>query len=361
MPAYFNPQSYFDSKYSSGATNSGSATSNPYTNPNSNPWGGSNAGSVGGYSPPGGYTDNYNPGYGGPPGWVNPNAGSAQYAGGMFPTAAGWQGGGYGNVPGHQGQSVTYNPYTGESDYLNNTSGLVIGHTNTGTGGPGTVSYIDPETGMKTINMSYLMRELGNLGLTGNEGYDPAQVTYSGGDAWSPSEINIPGAYGGYDYQQSPVDPSEVIASTQPLIDKQMNDRFAAAGNRAGKSGWAMSTGYTGDLGESAKWASDQNASLIAGLQYDAAKLASDQFQQQQLQAAANDFGAWSTHGGWDVNSQIAAQQLAYQKWARDQELKMQADLFNAGAQNQANSQNSSYDQQIMQQILGGVLGGGLF
>ena len=98
-------------------------------------------------------------------------------------------------VQGHQGQNLSYNPMNGQQQWLNSTQGLKFGNTNSGTGGTGTAWYIDPKTGMKTINMQYIMEMMGGMGGgQGGGGYQNYTPTAGPGGQVTPGQ-----GYGGFE------------------------------------------------------------------------------------------------------------------------------------------------------------------
>lgn len=311
-------------------------------NNNQGTYGGNNAG--GAYQNPGG-------GYKVPDYWSDTSSGEFDWKNRMRPDEANWSNG----APGHLGQTLSYNPQTGESSYVNSTQGVVLKDNNWGTGGTGTLTYKDPKTGLTVINQPMLQKFLGALGV--GAGGSASAATSEMPD-FNPYEIDTPADYEGYTFEQSPVDPSDVIAKSQYAIDENMDKDFALAGKQAGKSGWAMSTGYTNNLGDAARRASQDTGKLIAGYQYDAAKHASDQFQEQQLLKAAQDAAAWAKSGDWKMGSQMYTGDQTLQQFLAN----LDNNQFNAGQTNTVNMNNDALNAQseqarlaMLSQILGGL------
>lgn len=288
-------------------------------------------------------------------GWNNQSSQQNQWQGNFTPDQASW----VGNAPGHQGQSYAYNPMTGEAGWNNSTEGLVFGSGNSGTGGAGTAWYIDPTTGMKTVNMNYINKVMGNVsgGANGSQnlsyqGYTPSE--YEGGSV-------TPGAgYGGFDYDTigSGIDPSAVIAAQEYKLNEAMQGDFAKAGGRMGQSGFAMSTPYANSLGDASRKASQDRNAITLQYQYDAAQAQAARDLQQQMQAAQLDFGGWQTGYQGDLQSQMFNQGQNFDAWMAKNNWGMQNNQgqndFNIyNAQLQQGNQNNQ--QALMAAILGGM------
>ena len=201
-------------------------------------------------------------------GWNNQNSQQNQWQQGWSPDAASWSQG----APGHQGQNLSYNPQTGEQSWLNSTEGLRFGNTNSGPGGAvGQAWYIDPNTGMKTINMKYIMDMMGGMGggSKGGGGYQNYTPTEGPGGQVTPGQ-----GYGGFDYSAigSGIDPSAVIAAQEYKLNEAMQGDFSKAGGRMGQSGYAMSTPYANALGDASRKASQDRNAITLQYQYDAAQ-----------------------------------------------------------------------------------------
>ena len=258
---------------------------------NTNPWG--NPGGGGGQ---GATSGGWGGGGGGntpPPGWGNTNSQMYQWQQGFAPDQAAWNG----DAPGHQGQTYSYNPRTGQMGWVNSTEGL-------STSGGQDIWYIDPRTGMKTINpdaMQSLMG-MGGSGSSNQNGYQsftPSQ--YSGGG------VTPGGGYEGFDYGSigSGIDPSAVIAAQEPRLQEAMQADFSKAGGRMGQSGFAMSTPYANSLSEGSRKASSDRNAITMKYQYDAAQAQAQRDLAQQLQAGQNDYGAWQTGYQGDMQAQM--------------------------------------------------------
>ena len=310
------------------------------TNNNVGPYGGNNTNIFGSS-----YKNPFN-------GGINTNSDQAAYLGGFKPAAAGMVGG----TPGHLGQTLSYNPFTGQSEWVNSTEGLVIGSGNYGPGGKGTLTFKDPKTGMTTINQSVLTDFLGKLGVGGGGGGGITAAQSSGG-TFTPKELDPIDPFEQFQFQQQAVDPSDVIAKSQYAIDENMDKDFAMAGKQFGKTGWGMSTGYTNNLGNAARRASQDTGKLIAGYQYDAAKHASDQFQEQQMQQAAAAEKAWELEQTLNQQSGMFTGNQSFQDYLA----QMQNDQFNIGQTNTVNMHNQDIgvaDSQSQMQFLAQLLGG---
>ena len=298
------------------------------------------------------------PGQGG--GWGNTQSPMYDWQQGFAPGQASWQGA----APGHQGQGFSYNPQTGESGWVTDPTGLAFSG-----GGRGTnVSWIDPETGMRTVNPYAMQEMMGAMGGGGTQG-GPSAYQYQG---YSPSSYSgqdvTPGAgYGGYDYGStgSSVDPSAVIAAQEAGLQERMEGDMARAGGRAGQSGFAMSTPYMGELGEAARKASQDRTALTMKYQYGAAEAEAQRNQQQQMQAAQLGFGGWQTGYQGDLQSQMFNQGQGLNQWMAQNQMGMQGNQ----QMNQFNQQQSMFEQQqyanqqnqqnvLNQQLMASLMGG---
>ena len=92
--------------------------------------------------------------------------------------------------------------------------------------------------------------------------------------------------------------PGAAIEAAKPAITEQMNNNFAAAGQKFGNAGMGTSTPYAQALGGAARGASNDFASLAANLQYDAAN-----------QAANRQLQAYGLEGGWNQADRDRAMQ----------------------------------------------------
>jgi hypothetical protein len=233
-----------------------------------------------------------------------------------------------------------YNPDTGEQGWVNDPSGLAI------SGQGGMASWIDPVTGMRTINPGEIQKMFGMEGGGGQGG--GYQYQGGGGGNVTPGE-----GYQGFDYESigSGIDPSAVIAAQEYKLQEAMEGDMARAGGRAGASGFAMSTPYANQLGEAARSASADRNALTMQYQYDASQAQAQRDSAQQQQAAQLDFGGWQTGYGGDLQSQMFNQQQGFQEnQARNQ-------YGFANWQNQQNQQNqqNNMNQQLMAQLMGGL------
>ena len=280
------------------------------------------------------------------PSWNNQSSQFNQWQNNWAPDEASWSGG----APGHQGQNLSYNPQTGEQSWLNSSEGLRFGNTNSGPGGTGTAWYIDPKTGMKTINMDYIQGIMGGMfgqgsGGGGYQSYSPSD--YQGGQV-TPGQ-----GYGGFDYSSigSGIDPSAVIAAQEYKLNEAMQGDFAKAGGRMGQSGFAMSTPYANSLGDASRKASQDRNAMTLQYQYDAAQQQAQRDLAQQLQAGQQDFGGWQQQYQGDLQSQMFNQGQNFDQWMAQNQWGMQD---NQG-QNNWNQDQNSQQQQLMAMILGGM------
>ena len=327
-------------QYSTGGQFGGSPYNNPQMNQAKPPqWGGFS-------------------GYGQAPqagqGWGNTASPNYQWQQNWRPDQAAWIGG----TPGRQGQTLSYNPQTGEQEWVNDPSGLSFGmgagHTSAGTG---QVSWIDPTTGQRMIDPLAIQNAFGlsGGGASGGANYQ----SYSGSPYSGGGDVTPGAGWGGYDYQQSSVDPSAVIAAQEPRLQEQMKADMAQAGARAGQSGFAMSTPYMGQLGEAARKAAQDRNALTMQYQYDAAQQDAARQQQQQMQAAQHAFGGWGTGYQGDLSAQMFNEGQNFQGWLANQQMGMQ----DARDRNQWNlaQQQMGQDQNLLNQQLMASLIGGLF
>ena len=134
-----------------------------------------------------------------------------------------------------------------------------------------------------------------------------------------------------------------------------MQADFAKAGQRAGDSGFNMSTAYSGQLGEAARKASQDRNAIAMGYQYDASSAAADREQQQQMQAAQQDFGGWQTGYQGGMQADMFNESNNMNRW----QLENQFGFQDNQGMNQYNQQQDQYNQQNQQQMLMSLMGGG--
>jgi hypothetical protein len=283
-----------------------------------------------------------------PGNWYNQNSPMSQWQQGFAPPQAAWQG----DAVGHQGQSYSYNPMTGEGGWVNDYQNVALG------GGfkKGELWNIDPTTGTKHINPGAFSGIFGSLGIGGkSQEWDPQ--TYSLTDMPETGKVTPGAGWGGFDYDTigSGIDPGAVIAAQEYKLQEAMQGDMAQAGARAGKSGFAMSTPYMDSLGAAARKASQDRNAITMQYQYDAAQQQAARDLQQQLDAANKSFGGWQTGYMGDLDAQKFNAGGAMQQWLMQNEMGMK----NVDLQNQASMYNQQNEQALMNQILGMI--GGLF
>jgi hypothetical protein len=304
-----------------GPTNQTSFQGNMYSNPQMGQYGG-------GFDPQGA-------------GWFNPSSAQDQWGANFEPAQAHWQG----PAPDRHGQQYSFNPVTGQGSWENVAGGLSIGGSNPY--GSGAVSWIDPHTGLRAVNPQALMGAFGFESQGGGQ-YNPYEMTdYSG------SQVTAPGAYGGGDWSRpEALDAREVIESYRPLMEAEIGAGFAQAGNRMGQSGMAMSTPYAEALGRVEDLARNKMNMRTLEFGYDAAKFDREQALARQMAENAEKYGAWQTHGGWDLSAQGMNVGNEMQRWMLENQLGFQGNqaqnLYN---QNQQNQQNM-----FLANLLGGLL-----
>jgi len=284
-------------------------------------------------------------GGGGPAGWNNQNSQMYNWRMNFSPDAASW----VGNAPNRQGQTHSYNPMTGESSWVNSTEGLSMS-------GGQDIWYIDPVTGMKTINPRAMQSLMGmgggSSGQGGYQSFTPSQ--YSGGG------VTPGGGYEGFDYGSigSGIDPSAVIAAQEPRLQEAMQADFSKAGGRMGQSGFAMSTPYANSLGDASRKASSDRNAITLQYQYDAAQAQAARDLAQQQQAAQLDFGGWQTGYQGDLQSQMFNQGQNFDSWLANNQFGMQNNQgmndYNM-QQNAINAQSQNSQQALWASIMGGM------
>lgn len=285
-----------------GQTNTGSFSGNPYQNPQMGAYGGA------------------------PAGWGNTGSPMYGYQQGFAPPESAWRG----DAPGQAGRDYSYNPMTGQGGWMNTAGGLQIGGSNPY--GSGAVAWTDPITGMRAIDPSALMSAFGMGG--GGLGYN--MTDFKGG------EITAPAAYGGGNWD-SPfgLSTEEVIESYRPMMQNEIDQGFAQAGNRLGASGFAMSTPYAQKLGQVADLASAKMNNMALQYGYDATKFDREQALARQMAQNAEAFGGWQQHGNWDMAAQQGNANNALQQWMM---------------QNEIGLANSNQQQQMLAMLLQGLL-----
>lgn len=292
-------------------SNSGSFNSNPYQNPQMGAYGG------------------------GPPGWGNQNSMMYDWQNSFAPPESAW----VGAAPGQAGRDYSYNPQTGQGGWMNTAGGLQVGGSNPY--GSGAISWTDPYTGMKAINPDALMKLFGGMGGGGYKGYD--MTDFQGG------QMTAPGAYGGGDWS-SPYDLSteEVIESYRPMMQNEIDQGFAQAGNRLGASGFAMSTPYAQTLGQVSDLATAKMNNQALQYGYDASKFDRDQALARQMAQNAEGFNAWQQGGNWDMQAQSGNMNNAMQQWMMENQIGLQ--------NNQGQNQYGQSQQQMLMALLQGLL-----
>ena len=298
-----------------------------------------------------------NPSLGGPPGWINPNTPAANYQQQFAPDQTMW----VGDTPGHQGQSYSYNPMTGEAGWVNSTEGLILGSGNSvpGTGGStnGAVSFIDPETGMQTLNLDFLMRKVSQLadqygaGNSANMAYNPYELTdFEGGDIVPPEAY----AGGDWDIPKNVVNVHDVIESYRPQMEREIAAGAARAGNRLGQSGMAMSTPYATALGETEQAGRDRMNQRAMEFQYDAGKFDAGNQMTGLLAKNQEAFNSWLQSGNWDMAAQGGNIDNAMKQWM----MENQYGFADNQAKNQFDFTQNQQQDNFMNQLLSSILGG---
>ena len=275
-------------------------------------------------------------------GWNNQNSQMYDWQQNWSPDQASWQG----SAPGRAGQSYSYNPQTGQSGWVNAAGGLQMGGSNPY--GGNALSWTDPFTGMKAIDPGAIKRMLEMMG-GGGGGYNSFTPSeYGGGD------ITAPAGYGGgnWDVAENVVNVHDVVEAYRPTMEANIGQGFAEARNRLGQSGFAMSTPYATALGDVERLARAQMNQRGLEFEYDAGKFdASNQMAAMMGQNAEN-FNAWQTGGGWDMDAQGQNAQNAFNQWMAQNQW---ASEDNQG-QNQYNQNQESQQQNWLMQLLGGMI-----
>ena len=340
-----------DQYYGGGGTNQTSFTGNMYSNPQMGAYGGTTgammAGGGSSYTPPG-----YGISGGGTNWWETPQSYPQPH--GLSPTMADYYAGfsspndlwSAGSPSGHRGQEWNFNPWSGQGEWVNSTEGLQLGGSK-GTGQNNAFVWIDPISGMKSIDPSKLSSMFDQLG-GGNAGYDPYQMTdFQGG------QITPPSAYGGGDWSTpDKVNVQDVIESYRPTMEAEIGAGFAQAGNRLGQSGFAMSTPYAQQLGEVERLARAQMNQRTLEYGYSAAEQDAARQMAAMMAQNAEKFGGWQQQGNWDMAAQQGNVGNALQQWMLENQLGFQGNQ----AQNLYNQQNQMNQQQFLASLLGGLI-----
>ena len=247
---------------------------------------------------------------------------------------------------GHQGQTWTFNPVTGRGEWVNSTEGLQIGGSKFNSN---LAVWVDPITGVKSIDPGKLSSMFDQFGGGSNAGYENYQMTpYSG------TNITAPDAYGGGDWSvPDKINVADVIESYRPTMEAEIGAGFAEAGGRLGQSGWAMSTPYAQQLGDVERLARAQMNQRALEYQYQAAE--QDAARQMQRMMAENQekFQSWQQSGNFDLQSQLANSSNALQQWMLENQIGSQ-DIWN---QNNWNQNQQSMDANNQQMLLQSILG----
>jgi hypothetical protein len=299
--------------------NSGQFDSSPYGNPQ--------MGAYGGFSPQNAQ------------GWYNPASQMEQWQNQFAPAGAAWQN--MGQAPGSFGGSSWYNPQTGQQQ--TQSGDILAGYY----GNSNAIQSTNPYTGQTYINPGALMGMFGGMFGDGG-GYNPYEMTqFSGG------QISAPGAYGGGDWgRPEALSAAETIEAYRPMMEEEIGQGFAQAGNRMGQSGMAMSTPYAEALGRVEDLARNKMNARALEYTYDATKFDRNQEMARQMAQNAEMFGGWQQQGAWDMAAQQGNVGNAMQQWMLENQLGFQGNQ----AQNQWNQQNQMNQQQWLAQLLGGLL-----
>lgn len=339
-----------------GQTNQTSFQPNMYTNPQMGAVGGGSPANYAGAPAQGSYQSPLVTGQT-PQGYVNPNSPMTQWQMGQAPVEAM----NIGPTAGHMGQMYSYNPLTQQGDWVNAAGGFQIGGTNPY--GQGTVSWIDPITGMQAVDPNALKGLLAGFGFGsgGGASSDAAYVPYNV-TPFSGASVSTPDPYGGGDWgRPEALSAAEVIESYRPTMENEIAQGFAEAGNRLGQSGFGMSTAYATALGDVERLARAQMNQRALEYGYDATKFDREQEMQRQMAQNAEKFGAWQTHGGWGMQAGLANAGNALQQWALQNQLGMQGNQIQN--QFQLQQQQMDFQNQLAQQnqqnaLLSSLLGG---
>ena len=276
-----------------------------------------------------------------------------------------------------------YNPITGERHKggVDPQQGMAYG------GGAGGNNWEDFFGGLKSLFR-------GAAGGTNLPNYQQFSVTPWGGggtqpEPWSQVNVNAPGGYTPGSIDPRTTATQDAINAQLPWIQEQQDIGFADAAQRAGQSGFAMSTPYMEALGGVARQASNDTQAMAQQFLFQAEESARQRELQAAMQEEANRFGAWQQQGNWDLNSQLAnagnslnawqtqggwgqqGQDRDLQAWMMQNQLGMQNaqgqndwNLASWQSQQQQNMMNQQNQQQLMMQLLGmygsGMFGGGM-
>jgi len=243
--------------------------------------------------------------------------------------------------PNRAGSTGYFNPYTSEMVYNPVDPGVGIKHGNIkGAAGSNMLSWTDPKTGQKIVNPGALMNMFGGLGGATGNNYTPSE--------FEGPTITTPGGWGGYDFNMQTVDPAAAIEANKYKMQETLDEGFAQAGNRLGKSGWSMSTGYTGDLGDTSRKAAQDMNEIIARYTYDASKFNREQELAQQLAEQQASLASWQAEGGWDLTGQMGNAANALAAWQALERNRLADANFDA---------TMSQDQQNMiMSMIGGLI-----
>jgi len=179
---------------------------------------------------------------------------------------------------------------------------------------------IDPVTGQVRYDTSGLSGMFSGLG---GAGFKPWE---GGGEYEAPAP-----------WEQMMIDPGQmidtgaVVESFRPRMQEEIARGFAEAGNRAGQSGFAMSTPYMERLGGVERKATNDMNNILAQYGYGAAEAQAARQMQAAQANAANNLAAWQTGGQWqhehglaDLNNQFGAWQ-AENNWNQNNQQFMQS------------------------------------
>jgi hypothetical protein len=187
----------------------------------------------------------------------------------------------------------------------------------------------------------------------GGWGQNPTMSPFSGRD------YQVPGKWSGgsMDAPQSSADAADMIQRMQPILQRQRESGYAQAGDRLGQSGFAMSTPYAQQLGDTERQLQENLAKEAWGVQ---AGL-DEQRANRDLAAQQNQFNrqlqAWGQHGGWQHGGQLAGMGQDLASWQQMGNWDQQNANRDFGAW-QTNMQNQMMQQQMMQSLLPMLMGG---
>ena len=183
--------------------------------------------------------------------------------------------------------------------------------------------WTDRMTGHKNINTDALFSGAGGVHGPWEGG------GYEGQDPWE-QQLLDPGDM---------IDVEGVIESYRPRMEEEIARGFADAGNRMGKSGFAMSTPYAEALGGVERSALDDFTNTAMRYKYDAAS----QQKQQEMEAGmfniSKNYDAWAQGGQWGHEGAMQDESNRFGAWRQEGDW---------------NQQNNQFMQQLMASMMQG-------